>query len=97
MLVPDLNVNVFRIKRTSLKDPLMQFFCFFLSRKKRLQDTCGRHLGGGSHWWLGGRVEGGWYAIANALRSTSDHDFDDGDGDDYDDGDDVGNDDGDLV
>ena len=40
MLVPDLNVNVFRINRTSLKDPLMQFFCFFLSQKKRLQDTC---------------------------------------------------------
>ena len=38
--MPDLNVNVFRINRTSLKDPLMQFFCFFLSRKKRLQDTC---------------------------------------------------------
>ena len=40
MLVPDLNVNVFRINRTSLKNPLMQFLCFFLSQKKRLQDTC---------------------------------------------------------
>ena len=39
--MPDLNVNVFRINRTSLKDPLMQFLCFFLSQKKRLQDTCG--------------------------------------------------------
>ena len=38
--MPDLNVNVFRINRTSLKDPLMQFLCFFLSQKKRLQDTC---------------------------------------------------------
>ena len=40
MLVPDLNVNVFRINRTFKKDPLVQFLCFFLSQKKRLQDTC---------------------------------------------------------
>ena len=32
-LVPDLNVNVFGINRTSLKDSLMQFLCFFLSQK----------------------------------------------------------------
>ena len=42
--MPDLNVNVFRINRTSLKDPLMQFLCFFLSQKKRLQDTCEMEL-----------------------------------------------------
>ena len=44
MLVPDLNVNVFRINRTFKKDPLVQFLCFFLSQEKRLQDTCGHHL-----------------------------------------------------
>ena len=31
--MPDLNVNVFRINRTSNKDPLMQFLCFFLLQK----------------------------------------------------------------
>ena len=32
--MPDLNVTVFRINRTSLKDPLMQFLCFFCHKKK---------------------------------------------------------------
>ena len=31
--MPDLNVNVFRINRTSKKDPLMHFFAFFVTKK----------------------------------------------------------------
>ena len=32
--MPDLNVNVFRINRTSKADPVMHFLCFFFVAKK---------------------------------------------------------------
>ena len=71
--MPDLNVNVFRINRTSKTDPVMHFLCFFLLQKISFRTHVERNFGqlgtfqeGRQENWCGRQVAGG-----GKFQSTS--------------------------